>query len=339
MIHASCIDHARGRLVLTAHLFDQRVGKLVTDWEAASRGLSETQILWVDVTAPTADDARQIRDAFALQEEDPRHHDPHRTRPELSQRETYLRVTAIAAPRMKGDSLTTPVVLESFVGANWLVTVHSDELEVIDNFRDVADGAGELGVLDAASFLATLLEWVVVSYARAFDDIEQTLERFDTQVLANPDRQVEKEVALLVDARRRVGVLRRGLEPHRELFAELSHAEFDLVSTETSASRFSQLAERVDKGLTAARDVKESVVNSFDMLILRTEHRTNEIVKVLTLTSILLLPGSLIAGLMGMNVNLTLGEFQSSALFWGVIVAVVIIAGTTLVLARVRHWV
>lgn len=325
--------------MLTAYLFDQRAGNPITEWETAARDLSETQILWVDAAAPTPDDEDRIRDAFALQEEDPRHHDPQHARPELSQREAYLRVTAIAAPRMKRDSVSPPTVLESFVGVNWLVTVHAEELEVIEDFRDIAEGAGELGVLDAASFLATLLEWIVVSYTRAFDDIEKTLERFDTQVLANPDRKVEKEVALLVEARQRVGALRRGLEPHRELFAELSHAEFDLVSTETSAHRFSQLADRVDKGLTAARDVKESVVNSFDMLILRTEHRTNEIVKVLTLTSILLLPGSLIAGLMGMNVNLSLGEFQSSVLFWGVIVAIVITAGTTLALARVRHWI
>ena len=50
-----------------------------------------------------------------------------------------------------------------------------------------------------------------------------------------------------------------------------------------------------------ARDAREAIVGSFDVLIARGGHRTNEIMKVLTLTSVILLPGALIAGVMGMN--------------------------------------
>ena len=35
---------------------------------------------------------------------------------------------------------------------------------------------GEIGALDAPSFLATLLEWTVTSYLRAFDEIEEMLD-------------------------------------------------------------------------------------------------------------------------------------------------------------------
>lgn len=322
--------------MLTAFLFDERVGEPVTEWETVSKGLQENQVLWVDVVAPSTDDERRLRETFALRDEDPRQHDPGTTKPELAQHETYMRVTAIAAPNERGGRSS---VLECFVGNNWAVTVHADELEVIEDFKQVASGAGELGELDGASFLATLLEWVVTTYTRAFAEVESTLETFDTEVLSNPERSVEKEVSVLVEARQRVGALRRALEPHRELFSALGHAELDLVSTETSARRFGLLVQRVDSGLAAARDAKEAVVNSFDMLILRTEHRTNEIVKVLTLVSILLLPGTLIAGLMGMNVNISPSVFESSPLFWWVVGSVVVIAAVAMVVARVRHWI
>lgn len=325
--------------MLTAYLFDERVGQSIGDWEASARGLGETQVLWIDLAAPSDEEERQVREAFSLREEDPRHLDPTTTRPGLTQHESHIRVTAVAAPDQERDGGRTPAVLECFVGANWVVTVHEAELVVIEDFRDVTTGSGELGAMDAASFVATLLEWVVTSYTRAFAEIELTLERFDTQVLASPDRDVEEEVTLLVETRQRLGMLRRGLEPHRELFAALGHAELDLVSTEASARRFGHLVQRVDYAMGAARDVKESVVNSFDMLILRTEHRTGEIVKVLTLASILLLPGALIAGLMGMNIDLGASEFQNSALFWGVLATIIVTAGATLALARVRHWI
>ena len=90
-----------------------------------------------------------------------------------------------------------------------------------------------------------------------------------------------------------------------------------------SAERFEKLTEQLDVALSAARDAKDAVVSSFDVLILRTEHRTNEIVKVLTLASILLLPGALIAGVMGMNVNFSAATFARSPLFWAVMAAIV----------------
>ena len=38
-----------------------------------------------------------------------------------------------------------------------------------------------------------------------------------------------------------------------------------------------------------ARDARDAIVGSFDVLIARTGHRTNDIMKVLTLTSVILL--------------------------------------------------
>jgi Mg2+ and Co2+ transporter CorA len=158
-------------------------------------------------------------------------------------------------------------------------------------------------------------------------------------VLDSPGSDTEAQIAELIEIRTRVGRLRRALAPHREVFVALTHPELDLISTERSAERFAKLTEQVDVALASARDAKDAVISSFDVLILRTEHRTNEIVKILTLASILLLPGALIAGVMGMNVNFSAGTFVHSPLFWSVLAAIVSLAGATLILARARRWI
>jgi len=141
------------------------------------------------------------------------------------------------------------------------------------------------------------------------------------------------------DARRRVGRLRRTLAPHREVFATLSHSEFDPLSSEASAKRFVALTARVDAALASARDVRDGIASSFDVLIVGTEHRTNEIVKVLTLASILLLPGALLAGMAGRNVNISAHTFAHSPLFWVVVTAIILITIATLAFARLRRWI
>lgn len=61
--------------------------------------------------------------------------------------------------------------------------------------------------------------------------------------------------------------------------------------------------------------------------------------KILTIVSILLLPGALLAGIAGMNVDFKAAQFFVSGLSWAVIVAVIVIAVSTVGFARQRHWI
>ena len=117
----------------------------------------------------------------------------------------------------------------------------------------------------------------------------------------------------------------------------LTHPELDALASEESARRFRALVDRFDVTLDAARDARTSVVASFDVLMARTEHRTNEILKVLTLASVVFLPGSLLAGILGMNFKV--GLFDEPMLFWVVVAVIVAIAPVTFGLAKQRNWI
>ena len=325
--------------MLTAYLFDKRHGKEIEEWRESIANLSKDKVLWLDLLDPSDAEENAVREALGLDDADRLRLGDADAKAEIEQATTHIRVTSIAVATNESDRARETAVIDCFIGENWVVSAHEREIEVIDDFRTLAEGGSELGILDAPSFLATLFEWVVTSYSRAFDDVESQLEKFDLGVLGSPSGDTEGQIAKLVEVRSRVGRLRRALAPHREVFVALTHPELDLISTEVSAKRFEKLTEQLDVALSSARDAKDAVVNSFDVLILRTEHRTNEIVKILTLASILLLPGALIAGVMGMNVNFSATTFVHSPLFWGVLAAIVSLAGATVTLARARRWI
>ena len=134
-----------------------------------------------------------------------------------------------------------------------------------------------------------------------------------------------------------VGKLQRGLSPHREVVVALIHPELDLLSTKISADRFAALESRVAQALDAARDTRESIFGSFDLLVAQIGQRTNEIVKVLTLATVVLLPAAPLAGIMGQN--LKVGFFDLAWMFWAVIAAMFGIAVLVLSLARSRRWI
>ncbi len=65
--------------------------------------------------------------------------------------------------------------------------------------------------------------------------------------------------------------------------------------------------------------------------------RTNDIMKVLTLVTVILLPATVIAGIMGMNFKV--GIFDLAWMFWTVLAAMLGIAVLVLSVARSRRWI
>lgn len=263
----------------TAYLFDERRGESVDSWTRAFQDLSDDQVLWLDLASPSDGELEEIAESLEVGDVDLSDFDAPERRPRFEQHDEYLGLTVVAVSDKQRDPDQELVAVDCFVGSNWVLSSHTAAVEALDDFREIVSGEGEIGILDAPSFLAALLEWVVTSYLRAFDEIEATLEDLDVGALEAPSSHPEKQIRMLIEARRRVGRLRRALAPHRELFAALSHFEFDPISTERSASRFTELMGRVDSALNSARDAKDGIASSFDVLIVRTEHRTNEIMK------------------------------------------------------------
>jgi len=297
------------------------------------RRLNGSMLLWVDLRDPSPEDVDEIAQEFGLDDESvQRLLDPSDGVSFRDCRE-YIHVTA-SAPGHESDS--EPTEIECVVGDNWVVTAHERPAAVLDRFAELATGSGRTGDLDGPTFLAGLLEWVLDEHSSAFERIEDELEEVDSRGMRG-ESDAEDEIERLVSLRLQVGKLRRSLVSHRSLLLALAHPELEALGDDDSARRFEVLVERYEQTLEGARDVRESIYGSFDVLIARTGHRTNEIVKVLTLASVIFLPGALIAGVMGMNFKVSL--FTHPALFWGTIALIISIGVVTIVAAKARAWI
>ena len=210
-----------------------------------------------------------------------------------------------------------------------------DHPKMPTNCGSRVSGSGDTGSLDGPAFLAALLEWVLGSYTAAFERIEQRLEDFDVQAMRG--RGDDKDIEKLVEMRLEVGTLRRALAAHRSALVALTHPELEALGDNVSSERFVSLFARFESTVQEARDAREAIVGSFDVLIARSGHQTNGIMKVLTLVSVILLPGALVAGVMGMNFEV--GLFDESWLFWVVVVVIVAVAPITLRIAKTRDWI
>ena len=210
--------------------------------------------------------------------------------------------------------------------------MHEEPLDFEADFRERMSGGSELGRLDAVTFLGTLLGWQVRSYGRAVVALSSDIDELDTSLLAT-DVQSDDALAQLVALRRRIGALRKMLLPHRDAFASLASPELDRISTSESAATFRRLATEVAEAADAVDSAREMLLGSFEILMTRSAQRTNETMATLTIVTVVLLPSTLLAGIMGMNFHPAF--FDHAALFWvtlGVMAAAM--AGTVTLLRR-----
>lgn len=314
----------------TAYLFRGREAEELPDpGDWAPDRASRDSLLWIDVDGPEVDDA-QLAAALGLDEEKLALGEVGRA--SFQEAAGFLDI-ALLAPDGVGRELASVRLL---VGTSWVVSLHEKPVAALDTLRERTQGGGSTGELDGPGFVAMLLEWMLAAYEEAFEGIERDLEAIDVEAMNGAERDPEAHLERLVSLRSEVGRLRRSLFQHRVVIASLSHPGLADVGGEEGAERFAALRERFRDAVDSARDARESVFNSFDVLIARTEQRTNEIVKLLTILSFLLLPGSLVAGLLGMNFDVVI--FDWSWLFWGVLGVFLTFVVATLAIARARRW-
>jgi magnesium transporter len=136
--------------------------------------------------------------------------------------------------------------------------------------------------------------------------------------------------------RRRIADVRRVHSVHRELYAELARPDFlhDVGQKESDA--LAAMTQRLDRAGEAISYAREMLLGTFEVHMTRVAQRTNDVMRILTVASVILLPSVVIAGIMGMNFKV--GLFDNPNLFWVVIGLMVALALATIAVARQRGW-
>jgi magnesium transporter len=303
--------------------------------EALSARLTKRQLLWIDITGDLdTTEGRAIAERFELDSAADRALERPGAYPHLAMHGTYFHIRLMAEPDIHRPERIN--WLDVIAAENAVITRHAEPVVALGDKDERIAGDTPIGQLNAGMFVASVLDAVVTTYFHAADAIEDEVDELDAQSL----RQGSQGGTLsgLVALRRRIARLRRALANHREVFSSLTNPDFVLATDNPdAASTFKAVSDRFESALAAVEDSRDVLLGSFDVFMTRTAQRTNDTMKVLALATVLLLPGSLIAGLMGMNVAVPVSNTDPTA-FWVIVGLIVLLGGGVLVFARARRW-
>ena len=187
--------------------------------------------------------------------------------------------------------------IAAFLGRNFLFTIHRSTVPPIDNVCNRLPGDRRLLESGPDFLLYSIVDEMVDAYFPLLEQIEEAVDDLQDRIFANAE---EEHLDELLHLKRDVNVLRRQSMPQRELLNQLSRGAAQFVQQEhliyfrDAYDHMYRISETIDID-------REQMTGTMDAYLSVVANRLNEIMKVLTIFSAVMLPLTLIAGIYGMN--------------------------------------
>lgn len=210
---------------------------------------------------------------------------------------SYYFVVFYAAAYRPGDDAIETQAINLFIGANYLVTVHYGPMrhvqETLARWQAPNSPLGHR----VSALVHALLDAIVDDYFPLTDQLADRIEELEDTIFVHFD---QKSIETIFGLKRDLLNLRRVIAPERDVLNVLLRRELPIFRSKDMAylqDVYDHIV-RVTDNIDTYRDLLSSALDSFLSI---QSNNLNQIMKLLTMGSILLMSGALVAGIYGMN--------------------------------------
>jgi magnesium transporter len=195
-----------------------------------------------------------------------------------------------------GDRVST-IEVDAFLAEGLLVTIQHGHIPPLESLMDdaVRQANGFEGGPDR--MLARLATAVTAPFLRLLDSLEDRIEKIEDRAIAR-DPSVIAEVQVL---RSDVTHLRRLVAPQRDVLLALAREGATPLVTRRARQRFADGYEQVVRTVEQLDGARLLLAAALDTYRSTVAEDMNQVMKVLTVFSAIMLPLTLLAGIWGMN--------------------------------------
>ena len=278
--------------------------------------LSDTNLfLWVDLEKPTPEEAK-----FVLEEVF--HFHPlsiddcvnvsaspkveEYTPKEGDKFSPYLFMVIHAVDYSRKDGVFATSELNFFLGKNFLVTYHEVPLRSVTATEEQAVKS-TMHIARAPDRVAhILLDAIVDNYKPALDELSLEIAELEQQALQHPTKETLNKILMV---KKEVLHLRKIISPQREVLARFAHGEFKLIRAHL-VPYYRNVYDALFQISELAQGYTDSLSGLLQIYLNMSSNQTGEVVKLLTLITLITTPMTLVGTWYGMNFAETMPEYH-----------------------------
>jgi len=269
--------------------------------------LADTNLfLWVDLEKPTQQEWKEVLEMIfhfhPLSIEDCVQPSPSPKVEEYSPKEgdlftPYLFMVIHAVDYDRKDGCFATSELDFFLGRNFLVTYHERPLRSVSSAEERALNS-TMGIARAPDRVAhSLLDSLVDNYKPALDELGLEIAELEQQALQAPTKETLNKI---LQVKKEVVHLRQIIGPQREVLGRFAQGEFKQVRPQL-VPYFRDVYDSLFHISELAQAYTDSLTGILQVYLNMSSNQTGEVVKLLTLITVITTPLMMIGTWYGMN--------------------------------------
>jgi magnesium transporter len=297
---------------------------------------AEHTVLWIDMEAPDESDEAILRDVFQfhpLTIEDCRET---RNYPKVEEFPGYIYFIVHGVTADTSIDRFNTIELDAFLGPNYVITYHHEMFRSINNVKKLLTTSPISCQRGPAFLLHQIFDQIVDFYTPVLDDFDERIAKLEDDIftLSRPNKAILEEIMQL---KRGVLRLRRISARQMEVILRTSRGEFALIPAPLLPF-YRDIHDHIMRITDLAENYRDLISGSLDAYMSVVGNRMNEIMKVLTIFSAIMLPLTFIAGVYGMNFE-HMPELPTQYGYFAVLVIMLAVAIGMLVFFWKRGWI
>ncbi len=269
--------------------------------------LQDTNLfLWVDLESPTAEETKAILDSVfhfhPLSIEDCVKASPSPKVDEYQPREgdmfsTYLFIVIHAVDYSRKDGVFATNELDFFLGRNFLVTYHHGLSRSVSATEERAVKS-TVHIARAPDRVAyNLLDSIVENYKPALEDLSIEISELEQLAFQRPSKETLNKI---LQVKKEVLHLRQIIGPQREVLARFAGGEFKLIRAHM-VPYYRDVYDALFHISEIAQGYADSLTGILQIYLNMTSNQTGEVVKLLTMITVITTPLMMVGTWYGMN--------------------------------------
>jgi magnesium transporter len=259
-------------------------------------------LIWIDIEDPDKENMRFLREQFNFHPLDIEDCLSIIERPKLDEYDNYFFLVLHIPYFIKQTGRLVPFTVNIFIGNNFLVTVHRGLCKPIQEAFDYM--LENKQILDKGSgyLLHKVIDSLIDYSFPMLNKIYRNIKDIEDAIFRKASSENVRNILLI---RTNILTFRSIIFPQIKLLKTLEIKDMEFL-TETLEVYFSDIVDHVEKIWDTLENYKELIEGVHDAHQSLLSNKINDIMRVLTIFSVIIMPLTLISGIYGMNVSLPL---------------------------------
>ncbi len=286
--------------MITTTCLDSATKKFTDDFPSADISelcMGGKNVVWADVSDPTSEDFIEMAEEFgfhALSIEDCQQ--AHQ-RPKVEEYPGYYFIVLYEAELVGPTDDLELRELNIFLGANYLVTVHSRPIRAIETARRLWHEWADRAEHGSGLLSYLLIDAIVDDYMPLLDILSDRMDELEDEIFGEFRPEAIQEIFRI---KKQLLYLRRSITPLRDVFNTLLRREQPIFARETHVY-FQDVFDHIIRVADTIDTLRDMLSSTMDAYLSVSGNRMNMVMKRLTSIATILMSVTLIAGIYGMN--------------------------------------